>query len=87
MKKNILLVGMLVLLLMFVSACSGTASKGSSSDSASEKTEMRTYKSPKGTSTFLHIRNASSLIFMPVNCCLSGPMWSAQAHGHLIIRF
>ncbi|WEZ05167.1 iron-hydroxamate ABC transporter substrate-binding protein [Bacillus subtilis] len=46
MKKNILLVGMLVLLLMFVSACSGTASKGSSSDS--EKTEMRTYKSPKG---------------------------------------
>ncbi len=28
MKKNTLLVGMLVLLLMFVSACSGTASKG-----------------------------------------------------------
>ncbi|MCY8753013.1 iron-hydroxamate ABC transporter substrate-binding protein [Bacillus inaquosorum] len=48
MKKNTLLVGMLVLLLMFVSACSGTASKGSSSDSASEKTEMRTYKSTKG---------------------------------------
>ncbi|MFP7231541.1 iron-hydroxamate ABC transporter substrate-binding protein [Bacillus subtilis] len=48
MKKNTLLAGMLVLLLMFVSACSGTVSKGSSSDSASEKTEMRTYKSPKG---------------------------------------
>ncbi|MCY8452813.1 iron-hydroxamate ABC transporter substrate-binding protein [Bacillus spizizenii] len=48
MKKNTLLVGMLVLLLMFVSACGGTASKGSSSDSASEKTEMRTYKSTKG---------------------------------------
>ncbi|MFB0633824.1 iron-hydroxamate ABC transporter substrate-binding protein [Bacillus rugosus] len=48
MKKNTLLVGMLVLLLMFVSACSGTASKGSSSDSASDKTEMRTYKSTKG---------------------------------------
>ncbi|MED4648034.1 iron-hydroxamate ABC transporter substrate-binding protein [Bacillus inaquosorum] len=48
MKKNTLLVGMLVLLLMFVSACSGTASKGSSSDSASEKAEMRTYKSTKG---------------------------------------
>ncbi|MEC1593539.1 iron-hydroxamate ABC transporter substrate-binding protein [Bacillus spizizenii] len=51
MKKNTLLVGMLVLLLMFVSACSGTASKGSSGDSASEKTEMRTYKSPKGSVT------------------------------------
>ncbi|MDO8227346.1 iron-hydroxamate ABC transporter substrate-binding protein [Bacillus cabrialesii] len=48
MKKNTLLVGMLVLLLMFASACSGTASKGSSDDSASEKTEMRTYKSTKG---------------------------------------
>ncbi|WP_276732555.1 iron-hydroxamate ABC transporter substrate-binding protein [Bacillus sp. (in: firmicutes)] len=48
MKKNTLLVGMLVLLLMFVSACSGTASKGSSSESASDKTEMRTYKSTKG---------------------------------------
>lgn len=51
MKKNTLLVGMLVLLLMFASACSGTASKGSSGDSASEKTEMRTYKSPKGNVT------------------------------------
>ncbi|UTL72629.1 iron-hydroxamate ABC transporter substrate-binding protein [Bacillus halotolerans] len=48
MKKNTLLVGMLVLLIMFASACSGTASKGSPSDSASEKTEMRTYKSTKG---------------------------------------
>jgi iron complex transport system substrate-binding protein len=48
MKKNILLTGMLVLLLVFVSACSGTASKGSSGDSASDKTEMRTYKSTKG---------------------------------------
>ncbi|MBG9770831.1 iron-hydroxamate ABC transporter substrate-binding protein [Bacillus vallismortis] len=48
MKKNILLVGMLVLLLMFASACSGTASKGSSSDSDTEKTGMRTYKSTKG---------------------------------------
>ncbi|MEC1543526.1 iron-hydroxamate ABC transporter substrate-binding protein [Bacillus halotolerans] len=48
MKKNTLLVGILVLLIMFASACSGTASKGSSGDSASEKTEMRTYKSTKG---------------------------------------
>lgn len=48
MKKNTMLIGMLVLLLTFVSACSGTASKGSSGDSASDKTEMRTYKSTKG---------------------------------------
>ncbi|NTU25674.1 iron-hydroxamate ABC transporter substrate-binding protein [Bacillus tequilensis] len=48
MKKNIMLIGMLVLLLIFVSACSGTASKGSTGDSASDKTEMRTYKSTKG---------------------------------------
>ncbi|MGF7534738.1 iron-hydroxamate ABC transporter substrate-binding protein [Bacillus mexicanus] len=45
MKKKALLTGLLVLLLMFVSACSGTASKG---DSASDKTDMRTYNSVKG---------------------------------------
>ncbi|MDI6550014.1 iron(3+)-hydroxamate-binding protein yxeB, partial [Bacillus subtilis] len=44
----LVLVGRVVLVLLFVSACSGTASNGSSSDSASEKTELRTYKSPKG---------------------------------------
>ncbi|MED4802994.1 iron-hydroxamate ABC transporter substrate-binding protein [Bacillus atrophaeus] len=50
MRKNTLVMGMLVLLLLFVSACSGSASKESTDGSASgkEKTEMRTYKSTKG---------------------------------------